>query len=153
MWAEQGEVSAQQSVSSNFTWKAAHYQTHSSSSFLPLWSVFTQSSRICRCPLCVCMQSHFSRVQLFETPWTPLSMGFCRQEHWSRLPCPPPGDLPDPGMEIASLMSNLHWQAGSLPLMPPGKPTGSLYGSFVSVLWHCALDLLHVFTWTNPGHH
>ena len=102
---------------------------------------------------CVCMQSYFSRVQLFETPWTPLSMGFCRQEHWSRLPCPPPGDLPEPGMETASLMSNLHWQAGSLPLMPPGKPTGGPYGRFVSVLWHCALDLLHVFTWTNPGHH
>ena len=35
----------------------------------------------------------------------PLSMGFSRQEHWSGLPCPPPGDLPDPGMEPASLMS------------------------------------------------
>ena len=145
-------------MGSNFTWRAAHYPTHSSSSSLPLWSVFTQSSRICRCPLlCVCMQSHFSCVQLFETPWTvdrqaPLSLGFCRQEHWRRLPCAPPGYLPDPGMETASLMFNLHWQAGSLPLMPPGRPTGGLHGSFVSVLWHRALDL-HVFTWTNPGHH
>ena len=39
-----------------------------------------------------------------ETPWTidcktPLSMGFSRQECWSRLPCPSPGDLPDPGIE------------------------------------------------------
>ena len=39
--------------------------------------------------------SHFSRVQLFATPWTvahqaPLSMGFSRQEYWSGLPCPPP---------------------------------------------------------------
>ena len=45
-----------------------------------------------------------SRVQLFETPWTvahqaPLSMGFSRQEHWSGLPFPSPGDLPDPGIE------------------------------------------------------
>ena len=42
------------------------------------------------------------------TPWTvarqaPLSTGFSRQEHWSGLPCPPPGDLPEPGMEPASL--------------------------------------------------
>ena len=45
-----------------------------------------------------------------ETPWTvahqaPLSMGLSRQEYWSGLPCPPPGDLPDPGIEPASLMS------------------------------------------------
>ena len=35
----------------------------------------------------------------------PLSMGFSRQEYWNGLPCPPPGDLPDPGMELVSLMS------------------------------------------------
>ena len=45
-----------------------------------------------------------NHVQLFATPWTitheaPVFMGFSRQEHWSRLPCPPPGDLPDPGIE------------------------------------------------------
>ena len=34
-----------------------------------------------------------------HTPQSPLSMGFPRQEYWSRLPCPPPGDLPDPGIE------------------------------------------------------
>ena len=44
------------------------------------------------------------------TPWTvvhlaPLSKGFSRQEYWSGLPCPPPGDLPDPGTEPNSLMS------------------------------------------------
>ena len=49
-----------------------------------------------------------SRVLLFATPWTvahqaPLSMGFSRQEYCSGLPCPPPGDLPDPVMEPASL--------------------------------------------------
>ena len=73
-----------------------------------------------------CMLSHFNRVQLFATPWTVacqalLSIGFSRQEYWSGLPCPPPGDLPDSGLEPASLMS-LHWQVGSLPLAPPGKP-------------------------------
>ena len=44
------------------------------------------------------------------TPWTaarqaPLSMGFSRQEYWSGLPCPPPGDLPDSGTELTSLLS------------------------------------------------
>ena len=58
------------------------------------------------CVLC-CVLSH---VQLFLTPWTvahlaPLSMGFSRQEYWSRFPFPPPGDLPDPGIEPASLAS------------------------------------------------
>ena len=51
--------------------------------------------------------SHFSCVQLFVTPWTvacqgSLSMGFPRQEYWSGLPCPPPEDLPDPGIKTAS---------------------------------------------------
>ena len=51
-----------------------------------------------------------SRVWLFATPWTSahqasLSMRFPRQEHWSGLPCPPPGDLPDPRIEPASLVS------------------------------------------------
>ena len=49
-------------------------------------------------------------VWLSVTPWTvahqaPLSMGFSRQEYWSGLPCPPPGDLPDSGIEPESLMS------------------------------------------------
>ena len=51
-----------------------------------------------------------SPVRLFVTLWTvalqaPLSMGFSRQEYWSGLPCPPPGDLPNPGIELLSLMS------------------------------------------------
>ena len=71
--------------------------------------------------------SHFYRVQLSATLWTvarqaPLSMGFSRQEYWSGLPCPPPGDLSDPGIELTSLMSLAYWQVGSLPLAPPGKP-------------------------------
>ena len=47
-------------------------------------------------------------------------MGFSRQEYWSRLPFPTPGDLPDPGIEPESL-SFPDWQVGSLPLVPPGK--------------------------------
>ena len=54
--------------------------------------------------------SCFSRVRLFATPWTvarqaPLSMAFSRQEYWSGVPCPPPGELPDPGIEPESPMS------------------------------------------------
>ena len=58
----------------------------------------------------VCMLSHFSHFRLCVTLWTvarqaPLSMEFSRQEYWSRLPCPPPGDLPNPGIEPTALMS------------------------------------------------
>ena len=48
----------------------------------------------------------------------PLSMRLSRQEYWSRLPCPSPGDLPNPGTEAMSPAS----QADSLPSEPPGKP-------------------------------
>ena len=56
------------------------------------------------------MLTHFSLVQPFVTPWTvalqaPLTMGFSRREYWSRLPFPPPGGLPDPGLEPLSLAS------------------------------------------------
>ena len=83
-----------------------------------LWSVYRVPSRL-------------SHVQLLVTLWTvarqaPLSMGFSRQDYWNGLPCPPPGDLPKPGIERASLISSLHWQAGSLPLVPPGKSRGPL---------------------------
>ena len=54
------------------------------------------------------MLSRFSPVRLFATQWTvalqaPLSIGFSRQENWGGLPCPPPGDLPGPGIETMSL--------------------------------------------------
>ena len=68
------------------------------------------------------MLSHFSCVQLFVTPWTvahqaPLSMGFSRQEYWSGLPFPSPGNLPDPGIKPGSPAL----QADSLPFEPSGK--------------------------------
>ena len=52
-------------------------------------------------PSCYSVLSRFSRIQFFVIPWTidlrvPLAMGFSRQEYWSGLPCPPPGDLPNP---------------------------------------------------------
>ena len=59
---------------------------------------------------CACVLSRFGRVLVCMTPWTvahqaPLSMGFSMKEYWSGLPCPSPGDLPDPGIEPTSLMS------------------------------------------------
>ena len=68
--------------------------------------------------MCTCVSSHFSCVQLFMTLWTvahqvPLSMVFSRQEYWSGLPCSPPGNLPDPGIEPASPTS-LAFQADAL---------------------------------------
>ena len=56
----------------------------------------------------LCMLSHFSCVQFFAILWSvahqaPLSMGFSRQEYWNGFPHPPPGDLPDPGVEPVSL--------------------------------------------------
>ena len=55
---------------------------------------------------CMCILGH---VQLLVMPWTiacqdPLSMGFPRQEYWNVLPCPPPGDLPNSGIETESPM-------------------------------------------------
>ena len=67
-----------------------------------------------------------SCVRLFATPWTvarqaPLSMGFCSQAYWSGLPCPPPGDLPDPGIEPASPAAPT-LQVDSLLLKHVGSP-------------------------------
>ena len=97
---------------------------------LRLWQVLTRHPRHGGCPASLsarglewlgrplgrqtwqawvaCMLSRFSCVQLFVTPRTivlqaPLSMRFLRQEYWSGLPFPSPGDLPDPGMEPESL--------------------------------------------------
>ena len=75
--------------------------------------------------VCVCAQS-LSCVRLFATPWTvdhqvPLSMGFPRQEYWSRFLFPPPGDLPDPGIKPAVLVSPA-LTSGFFTTESPGKP-------------------------------
>ena len=80
---------------------------------------------------CVLYTYSLSCVLHFVTPWTvalqaPLSMGFLQEESWSGVPWPPPGDLPNPGMEPRSLTL----QADSFPSEPPGKP--SYYPSIVS---------------------
>ena len=76
------------------------------------------------------MPSLFSPVQFFATLWTVacqalLSMGFFRREYLSGLPCPPPGDFPNPGIK---LRSPTLWM-DSLPSEPPGKPKNTGVGS------------------------
>ena len=100
------------------------------------------------CP-CVCILRHLSHVGLFAI-WAvalqaPLCMGFSRQDYWSGFPCPPPGDLPSPGIEPASLTSpslagrfftvcitwetlSPHWglkprYSSSITFLPAGGPT------------------------------
>ena len=73
---------------------------------------------------CLATRLH-CHVWLFVTPWTvalqvPLAMGFSRQEYWSGLPCPPSGELPNPGMECRS--PALH--ADSWPSEPPTASNG-----------------------------
>ena len=94
-----------------------------------------------------CMPNHFSRVWLFVTPWTvacwvPLSMGFSRQEYWSGLLLPSPGDFPDLGIEPMSPAAPA-LQADSLPLSYQGSPMSSIVR-----FWIMSSDsvLLYFFT-------
>ena len=78
-----------------------------------------------------CMLSHFSHVQLFAPSWTithqvSLSMGFSRQGYRRGLPCPPPGDLLDPGIKPACPASSAS-QADSLPVRHWGSPLVSIH--------------------------
>jgi len=71
------------------------------------------------------MMNPYSCVRLFATVacQSPLSRGFSRQEYWRGLPCPPPGDLPDPGIELTSLMSPA-LAGGFFTASATGKPLG-----------------------------
>ena len=82
------------------------------------------------------MLKPFSSVQLFVTLWTvtpqaPLSMRSSKQEYWNGLPCLPPGDIPDSGIEC--LLCLLHWQVGSLPLSHLGSP-GNQYSFRIAAI-------------------
>ena len=84
------------------------------------------------------MLSDFSRVQLFTALWTvahqdSLSMGFSRQEHWSGLPCPPPGNLPNPGIKPRSPTL----QVDSLLSEPPGRSKNTGVGSLSLLQGSC----------------
>ena len=74
---------------------------------MSLYMNLRASTNFHRLNTCCAVLTGFSRVRLFVTPRTvacqaPLSMGFSRQESWSGLPCPPPGDLHKSGIEPMS---------------------------------------------------
>ena len=109
---------------------------------------------------CVCTQllSHF---QHFVMPWAvahqvPLSMGFPRQEYWSRLPFPSPWDLPDPGIKPnPCLLCLLHWQADREFWL---SSFSFLYQSLKRRLWDLEvsktiLDIKLFFVEELPGHY
>ena len=84
-----------------------------------------------------------SRVRLFDTPWTvayqaPPTMGFSRQEYWSGLPFPSPGDLPNPGIEPGSPTL----EADALTSEPPGKLISSI------LLYKCTMRIVPFFPQT-----
>ena len=95
--------------------------------------------------LYVCVLSHFSWVQLFGTLWTVahLSMGLSGQEYWSGLPCPPPGDLSDLGLNphllyflhCRQILQRRQWHP--TPVLLPGKSHGwrSLVGCSPRGCW------------------
>ena len=102
---------------------SSHFQKTVKSAYwfaktLPLWiwngvRVCARAKSLQSCP------GLYNAMDCSHQP--PLSMGFSRQKYWSGLLCPPPGDLLNPGIKPVSFMSPA-WQAGSLLLVPPGKP-------------------------------
>ena len=99
-----------------------------------------------------------SSLWLFATLWTvtrqaPLSMGFFRQENWSELPFPSPGELPNPGIDLAPLVS-LHCRQILYPLSYQGSPMCVLKWSEVAQLCLTLcnpLGLLCDSSWNSPG--
>ena len=99
--------------------------------------------------VCVCVCVHMcaqllSHVLLFIIPWTvarqaPLSMGFSRQESWSGLPCPSPGDLSHPGICLLGLW---HWQMDSLPLCHLGSPTYTYFQIFALIVYYKTMGIV-----------
>ena len=96
---------------------------------------------------CVCafMLSRCTWVRLCGTPWTaacqaPLSVGLSRPEYWSGLPCPPlQGIFWTQGLN-PGLFYLLHWQAGSLPQAPSGKPKSNIF-----LQYNATIMLLNIY--------
>ena len=105
----------------------------------PLWKNLMRRQGLRPIGSCEVLKSKCESVSCsvcltLATPWTvahqaPLSVEFSRQEYWSGLPCPSPGDLPGPGVEPGSPAL----QADPLPSKPPGKPRKGLDVVFVWV--------------------
>ena len=98
---------------------ARHSQRPGMDAFSPQPTAAPPSTIRCVCVYVACVCESLSHVRLFVIPWTmarqaPLSMKCSRQEYWSRLPFPSPGDLPNPGI----LPSSSALQADSSPSEP-----------------------------------
>ena len=96
-------------------------------------------------PISMSAQSCLTLCNPVDTHQTPLSLGFSRQEHWSGLPFPPPGHLPDPGLEHTSLLSSA--LAGRFfTTAPSGKPPKT-WGSFICMIpsESCCLPFFHKY--------
>ena len=140
--------------------RPSHAQKH-----IPLYCMLTpfrESSWVPRVissclflPCNIMCVSHSVVSDSFVTPWTvehqtPLSMEFSRQEYWSGLPFPSPGDLPDPGIEPRSPAL----QADSLPTEPPGKNCILFFLDLHPILASQMLSsLLSVFSFLLHGDH
>ena len=96
-----------------------HYQAGGQTNqATPLAQPLDPSLCLFSCPvLSNSLQPHGLQATRLLCPW-----GFSKQEYWRGLPCPPPGDLPNPGIEPRSLTLQAH----SLPFEPPGKPIPTL---------------------------
>ena len=95
-------------------------------------------------PLYACLVALAVSDSLWPSLWTaarqaPLSTGFSRQEYWSGLPCLPPGNLPDPGIETASLTSPALTSRFFTTSTTWEAPEGPLLGNYISIerlLWN-----------------
>ena len=101
---------------------------------------------MCCAVLCLAAQSCLTLCDPMDCSQAPLSMGFSRQEYWSGLPCPPPGDLFNPGVKPRSPTL----QVDSLSTEPPGKPYRWILGRFFPHWMQClslSSDTENVHTW------
>ena len=87
-----------------------------------LWSHISRESLYCVCAWCQVASVTSNSLLWTVAHQAPLPMGFSRQEDWSGLPCPPPGDLPNPGIEpVFPVCPALAGRFSTTE--PPGKPT------------------------------
>ena len=110
-----------------YTQKLKNHWSHDSKQLLHKFSLkkmWSLTGLLWQC--CCCLVTEVMSDSVMTPPWTiacqvPLSIGFPRQEYWSGLPCPPPGDLPNPGIEPecpAWQVDSLHWDTWEAATAP-----------------------------------
>ena len=107
----------------------------------------------------ICVHVHAESLQLCPTDCDPMdccspgsvSMGFSRQEYWSGLACPPPGNFTTQGSNL-HLLCLPYWLVGSLPLAPLGKPLFSMYSVlYIYIYIYISHTYLQIFTRSGLG--